>query len=279
MMDIYDFDFDRGQETSPIPFEVFETDIDLYYDIAFSLYVEIEKNNLQGKNTVVILPVGPVFQYKRFILLCRKRPLDLSRLYCFFMDEYLDKNKNNIDISNPLSFRGFIKQEFIDPMPEVMKLNSDQIFFPDPVDPSKFDAMLADLGNADICFAGVGIAGHLAFNEPPAEQEHISIEDFSNLPSRVLKLTRETIIINSNTAMRGAFEKIPNYAVTIGFKQILDSRKIRIYLNRPWQSSGVRKILFAPISSSFPATLVRNHSNVKINLTQEVAAKPEFALK
>jgi glucosamine-6-phosphate deaminase len=278
-MNIYDFDFYCNREKSPIPFEIFETDIDLYYALAFSLYLEIEKNNQQGKNTVVILPVGPVFQYQRFIYLCRKRPLDLSRLNCFFMDEYLGQDKKNIDISNPLSFRGFIKQEFIDPMPEEMKLNQDQIFFPDPIDPSVFDEKLTDLGNADICYAGVGITGHLAFNEPPAEQENVSIEDFGNLPSRVLKLSRETITINSNTAMRGAFEKIPKYAVTIGFKQILNSKKIRIYLNRPWQSSGVRKILFAPISPSFPATLVRNHQNVKINLTREVATKPEFALK
>ena len=278
-MEIYDFDFDRDREKSPIPFEIFDSDIDLYYDLAFSLYVEIEQNNLQGKNTVVILPVGPVFQYKRFISFCQKRPLDLSRLYCFFMDEYLDKNNRYIDISSPLSFRGFIDQQFVKKMPASMKLKQDQIFFPDPIDPALFDAKLSDLGNADTCYAGVGITGHLAFNEPPEKDKPLSIEDFSNLPSRILELSRETITINSNTAMRGAYEKIPATAVTIGFKQILDSKKIRIYLNRPWQSSGVRKILFAPVSSNFPATLVRNHNDVKLNLTREVAAKPEFALK
>lgn len=276
-MEIYQRDIVPG--ATPVPVEIVETDIDLYYHIALALYLEIENNNSAGKNSVFILPVGPVYQYRRFIWLCRLRPLDLSRVYCFFMDEYLDDSLRWIPSDHPLSFRGFIQRELIDPMPEKMNLQSEQVLFPDPEAPAAYDRQLQELGQADICFAGVGINGHLAFNEPPEPGEEIDAEAFKNLPTRVLNLSRETITINSTTALRGAFERIPQQAVTVGYKQIYASKRVRVYLNRPWQSSAVRKLLFGEITPRFPASLLRDHPDVRLVMTREVAAKPEFQLK
>lgn len=278
-MNIYDTDLYDPKIESPIPFEIVETDIDLYYHIAFSLYIEIEKNNRKNKDTIVILPVGPAFQYKRFIFLCLKRPIDLSRLHCFFMDEYLDTDRNLIDRNHCLSFRGFIDRNFIDPMPAEMNLKRENIIFPDPRDPEVYDAKLASKGRADICYAGVGINGHLAFNEPFEKGTKISESDFCTLPTRIIRLTRETITINSNTALKGAYEVIPEYAVTVGFKQIMESERIRVYFNRPWQSSVVRKILFGKKTTAFPATLIKAHPDTRLILTEEVAEKPNFQLR
>jgi glucosamine-6-phosphate deaminase len=276
-MNIYNIDLEKRK--SSIPLEIVETDIDLYYHMAFSLYIEVEKNNSNDRDTVVILPVGPVFQYRRFVFLCEKRRLDLSRLYCFFMDEYLDDNKRLISAGDPLSFRGFIDREFMEKMPGEMGLKRGNIFFPSPDNPGEYDGELSKLGNADVCFAGVGINGHLAFNEPFPSDKAVSSEEFGNLGTRVVKLTRETITINSNTAMRGAYEKIPEYAVTVGFNQILNSKKIMVYLNRPWQSSVVRKMLFGEKTASFPASLLRDHPDVQLILTRTVSLKPDFTLR
>jgi glucosamine-6-phosphate deaminase len=125
----------------------------------------------------------------------------------------------------------------------------------------------------------VGINGHLAFNEPPEPEDGMSDEAFRELSSRVLSLSRETITINSNTALRGAFDQIPQRAVTVGFKQIMASRRLRIYLNRPWQSAVIRKLLFAPQGAYFPATFARTHPDVRLTLTGLVAERPQFALK
>ena len=51
----------------------------------------------------------------------------------------------------------------------------------------------------DATFGGIGINGHMAFNEPPKSGESISKEDFAALPTRVLTLSRETRTINSVT--------------------------------------------------------------------------------
>jgi glucosamine-6-phosphate deaminase len=125
----------------------------------------------------------------------------------------------------------------------------------------------------------VGINGHLAFNEAPEPGQQVSNEEFKALPTRVIPLTRETITINSNTALRGAFERIPKQAVTVGFKQIFDSERIVVYLNRPWQSAVVRKLLFGEITARFPASLLRDHPDVRLVMTREVAEKPDFKLR
>jgi glucosamine-6-phosphate deaminase len=276
-MDIYQREI--VPERSPLPVEIVETDTDLYYHIALTLYFHIERNNAAGRDSVFILPVGPVYQYRRLVWLCRQRPLDLSRLHCFFMDEYLDERGKRIPPDHPLSFRGFIRRELIDPMPADAGLQAEQVRFPDPDDPADYDRRLERLGGAGICIAGVGINGHLAFNEAPEEEQQTGNEQFKALPTRVVDLTRETITINSNTALRGAFERIPKQAVTVGFKQIFDSERILVYFNRPWQSAVVRKLLFGEITALFPASLLREHGNVQLVMTRAVAEKPEFQLR
>jgi len=276
-MDIYQREISPGR--TPIPVEIVEADTDLYYHIALTLYFQIERNNNEGRDSVFILPVGPVYQYRRLVWLCRQRPLDLSRLHCFFMDEYLDERGKRISPEHPLSFRGFIERELIEPMPTAAGFRAEQVRFPDPDDPAGYDRRLEQLGGAGLCIAGVGINGHLAFNEAPEPGQQVDNEEFKALPTRVIRLTRETITINSNTALRGAFERIPKQAVTVGFKQIFDSARIVVYLNRPWQSAVVRKLLFGEITARFPASLLRDHPDVRLVMTREVAEKPDFQLR
>lgn len=276
---IYARALDPNDTRLPLPIHIVETDVDLYYRMAVSMYRTVQENNRAGRDSVFIVPVGPTFQYRRLAWLCREMPLDLSRLHLFFMDEYLAPDGRWVDQSSSLSFRGFVQKEVVESLPAASNLNPAQVHFPDPADPGAYDARLADLGGAQVCYAGVGINGHLAFNEPPEPGTAVDTDAFAALPSRPIALSRETITINSNTALGGAWDQIPERAVTVGMKQILGADRLEIYLNRPWQRAVVRKILFGPVSAAFPASLARRHNNASITLTEEVAAPPNFALR
>ena len=278
LIELYSRELNEQSDT-PVPMQVVETDIDLYHHMAFSLYCEIERLCDQRGKAVFIVPVGPVFQYRRFVQLCAMRPLRLDGLHLFFMDEYLSDDGALIDPRSPLSFRGFIQRELIQRMPEEMRLNPDQIHFPDPDNLDGYEQRLKHLGEADICYAGVGITGHLAFNDPPEPGEVVSERDFLSSPTRVVRLSRETVTINSNTALRGAMDMVPQQAVTVGFARIAAARKIRLYFNRPWQSGVVRRFLFGPRTVVFPVSLVRDHRDIQIVLTSEVARAPHLALQ
>ena len=211
-------------------------------------------------------------------MLCRLRPLDLSGVHFFFMDEYLDEAGKLIAPEHPLSFRGFVERELVGSMPASARLRNEQVRFPDPENPADYDRRLEDLGGAALCIAGVGINGHLAFNEPPEAEQEVSAEDFSLLPTRVVDLSAETIVTNSHTALAGDYERVPRRAVTVGMRQILASRQIRIYLNRPWQSAVVRRLLFGEVSPRFPASLLRTHAGVRLVMLRELAEPPRIGL-
>ena len=61
----------------------------------------------------------------------------------------------------------------------------EQRVFPDPNDLGRIPALIEQLGGVDIAFGGIGITGHLAFNEP---QPELTPEQFAQLPTRVLDI-------------------------------------------------------------------------------------------
>jgi len=246
----------------------------LYKNFAQAMVDEIEKNNAAGTSTSFILPVGPVGQYKPFTEMAKSKQLHLSGLTLFFMDEYLTDDDEYISESHPLSFRGFVKRALIEPLAGHPGWDPRRILFPDPKKPDDYPRMIEDAGGIDIAFAGVGITGHLAFNEPPEPGEVVSTEEFMGRGTRVLTLSRETRTINSVTAAGGGIFYIPTRAVTVGMLEIMAAKRIMIYMNRMWQKAVIRRMLHGEVTALFPASLVRTHSDVSITATEEVSGLP-----
>ena len=270
MNDFLERELSADDDSLPLPLSITESDVDLYWLMALDMYRERAADLRAGRRTVFIVPVGPVYQYRRFITLVDSLPLDLSGLHLFFMDEYLDAEDRAVGIDHPLSFRGFIRRELADPLSGRHEFNPAQVHFPDPANPEAYDAAIAALGGASVCYAGVGINGHLAFNEAPSG---------ASSPSRIVSLTPETITTNSHTALGGAYERIPRRVVTVGMKSILASRRLTIWMNRPWQKTVVRKLLFGPITPEFPASFAREHGKAELTITATVAEAPRFGLR
>ena len=138
--------------------------------------------------------------------------------------------------------------------------------------------MIDARGGVDVCFGGIGINGHIAFNEPPEPGEQVSVEEFAALPTRCLALSRETRTINANT-VGGEIAVIPRRAITVGMAECLAAKQMRFYCNRPWQSAVVRRVLHGPITAACPASLLRTHGDAEIAVTEYVAAKPDIRLR
>jgi glucosamine-6-phosphate deaminase len=265
---------ERLGEGTDVSFFIVSDEEMLYRHFAEAMVEKISGDVSSGRRTNFILPVGPVGQYAIFVELVRERGIDLSGLTLFFMDEYLTDDDRYIPAEHPLSFRGFVRRSFSEFFTADVGFSEARIFFPDPENPASYEKHIEKHGGIDICFAGVGINGHLAFNEPPDEGDEISVEDFLSLPTRVLSLSRETKTINSVTAAGGAIEYIPRRAVTVGMKEIFASRRLMVYMNRSWQRAVVRRMLHGEMTAHFPASLVRMHPDVSVIVTDEVARSP-----
>jgi len=277
-MDVTTIPADRLGEGSPIRLEVLATDQDLYHDMARTMLNAVRANDAAGRPTVFILPVGPVGQYRRMARICNLEGISLRNLVCFNMDEYLDEHGDRLPIDHPLSFRGHMQRSFLDVMAPELAPPAENIVFPDPRDPEDVPRRIEELGGVDICYGGIGITGHIAFNEPPEPGEEMSPEQFAELPTRVLELSRETRTINSVTVADGNLELIPRLAVTVGMKEILAAREIRLYANRPWQRAIVRRVLHGPVTAQVPCSLVQRHPNASLTMTEFVAEPPRRRL-
>ncbi|MCK5248484.1 MAG: hypothetical protein KAJ98_00875 [Spirochaetaceae bacterium] len=269
-MEIYDRILEAADPSLPMALRIAENDTTLYWLMALEMYREVSTDLDNGRQSVFIVPVGPIYQYRILITLIDQLPIDLSGLHLFFMDEYLDVNDALIDSGHPLSFRGFVDMELADLLTGRHGFRREQVHFPDPADPEAYDGAIADLGGATVCFAGVGINGHLAFNEAPCGPESLS---------RIVNLTPETITTNAHTALGGAWEMIPRRAVTVGMKSILAARRLSLWMNRPWQRAVARKLLFGPICPDFPASYACNHPVPSLTVTAAVAEAPHFGLR
>lgn len=234
------------------------------------------RNALGGgrERVAFIIPVGPVGQYQRLASTVAAAGLSLDRLTLILMDEYLDDRGNWISESDPLSFRGHVKLALLEALPGRMR---PQLVIPDPREPENIAEVIQRNGGVEVCYAGVGITGHLAFNDPLPDVHDTAY--FADLPTRVVPLCEQTRLINAVTASRGNVLRIPRLAITVGMREILASRKLRIYMNRQWQSAALRRMAFGPVTAAFPASLVQLHRDWSLNALEEVVELPEPELR
>jgi glucosamine-6-phosphate deaminase len=229
-------------------------------------------------DATLIVPVGPVDQFPILAKLVNRDRLSLRRAVLVNMDEYLTDDDAWLPADHPLSFRGFMARKFYDLLDPTFAPPTEARVFPDPRDPATIGRLIANRGGVDACFGGIGINGHIAFNEPPEPGELMTVEEFAALPTRVLSLARETRTINAVT-VGGDVAAIPRRCVTVGMKEILAARQLRFYCNRPWQAGVVRRLLHGPVTPACPASLLRTHADAALGVADFVAAAPIVGLR
>ena len=243
---------------------------EVFYEMAMEMISAITENNNAGKKTVFICPVGPVGQYPIFVRLVNRDNISLKNVWFINMDEYLTDEKQWIDTEDKLSFRGFMNREVYSKIKDELVMPREQRIFPDPNNLNYIPELIEKLGGVDVCFGGIGINGHVAFNEP----EDVSSEEYATRGTRVLEIAKETRTINSVGDLCGAIDAMPKYCVTIGIKEILSAQKIRLYCFRDWHRAVVRQAAYGEVSAHFPVTLVQNHPDTKITVNSTAAQQP-----
>lgn len=242
-----------------------------FYELAREMTDTIRAHNSRGERTVFIVPVGPVGQYPIFVRLVNQEGLSLKNCWFFNMDEYLNDDGTCMDMESPLSFRGFMERQVYGRIRPELLMPPEQRVFPEPEDPAALDRLLEELGGADICFGGIGITGHLAFNEP---QPELTPEQFGRLPTRVLEIAPETRATNCVGDLGGALEDIPRKCVTIGMKQILSAKKLRLAVFRDWHRAVCRRAAYGEMTAAFPVTLAQGHPDALLIVNAVAAQRP-----
>ena len=268
----YYYEKEEFLKNPKLPVEALADNETVFRAIAQEMAEEIKRKNALGEKTVFICPVGPVGQYPYFVEIVNREEISLKDVWFLNMDEYLTDEKEWIDENDPLSFRGFMNRTVYTKIKPELVMPKEQRVFPDPHDPENMARVIEQLGGVDICFGGIGINGHLAFNEA---DDSLSAEEFKNLHTRVLEISRETRTANAIGDLNGAIDDMPRFCVTIGMNEIYNARKVRLGCFRDWHRSVVRHAAYGDVSAHFPVTLMQEHPDALLRVTEFVAKLPQ----
>ncbi len=266
---------DELRRQAKIPFRLLPDIPTLLEHFARSIADEIKLHNERGEPTRLILPVGPVKHYPKLVEITNREHISWKNVHVFQMDEFLDWQGRLIPESHPLSFVGFMRGELFAKIDAELRLPEGQYHFPHPFRIDEISEQIDKAGGVDCCYGGIGYHGHVAFNEPPISRWHkVPVEELRESLTRVVSLGADSIVVQSIGSAGGDSGAIPPMAVTLGMKDILASRKIRVYLGGGERHRAIFRIAVAgEVSTDYPATLMQGHPDAGV-LTDEATAQP-----
>ncbi|MBN2315240.1 MAG: hypothetical protein JXM79_15020 [Sedimentisphaerales bacterium] len=246
----------------------------LHKRFAEDIAKEIRGNNLENRQTRLILPVGPTGQYPLLAEIIDSEKMSLSKCWFFFMDENCDESGKALGREHSLSFKGEAERLFLSRLNDSCGLLPDRVIFPDEDNIGALAKQIEVVGGIDTCYGGIGIHGHVAFNEPES-----GIKDAG--PRRV-RLNDFTVTINAvRSHVGGNLECFPREAYTLGMKQILESKKIRLYCRNgcefDWANTVLRLALFGMPGDDYPVTHIRG-TDYTITTDRETLASPRHLI-
>ncbi len=271
MENIYNTTANELIKSSRIPIAVYDNTADICFDFAIEMIAEIEKNNKKGEKTVFICPCGPVEQYRIFVKMVNALKINLKNTWIINMDEYITENGDLISCDDRFSFRKCINEELYSNIADDLIMPQEQRIFPDPQNLDYIPRLIKKLGGVDICFGGIALNGHIAFNEP---QPELSNEEFAELSVRTVTLSAETRIKDAILSRGGAVDTVPKTAVTIGMKEILSAKIIRLSMMNQMQRAVIRRACLCDVSSDCPVSFLQNHPDALLYVVKDVTEKP-----
>lgn len=239
---------------------IYRDEEDVFKALADEIVDLITVKNKRGEEGVIVFPVGPKGHYPYMVERIIAEDISLEHMWFINMDEYLTDEKEWIATDHELSFRKFMNEQLYDLIPSHLLMPKEQRIFPDP-DHLNLIPNLIDEKGLDLVIGGIGINGHVAFNEP---QDNLSPEEFRSLKTRVLRIDEVTRAVNSIGDLAGFIQGMPKYCVTIGFYEMLKAKRIRLGVFRDWHKGVLRTFLANQPTSTFPVTLFKGHDDFNI---------------
>ncbi len=251
-------------------------DIDaLHRHFAESIAAEIKSNNAKERATKLILPVGPVGQYPILADMINDQRISLKRCWFFMMDEQCDDNGVVLSPDHPLSFRRPFNELFASRVKRRLMIPARQLVFPDHLNVQTLKERIESAGGIDTTYGGTGVHGHIAYNEP---EPNVCQSD-----PRLVYLNDFTRTINAiRSEIGGNLEGHPRKGVTLGMRQLLSAKRIRLYcrngISLDWANTVLRLALLGKAGDDYPVTHIRGHKDYVIVTDEDTARKPRFVV-
>jgi glucosamine-6-phosphate deaminase len=251
---------------SPIPLRILASKEDVHRSFAETMFDEMRVAREAGGSLSLIVPVGPTGGYPVLADLVNERRLPLDHVTFFGMDNWLDWQGRALPLHDPHNFEGAFHSLFIERVDPTLRPRAGEVIFPTPTDLDRSAREIEQRGGIATTYGGFGFQGHLAFNEPPSSRwANVSLEQFRGSETRILPANVDTIIAHAERSAGGNPFAIPTLAITLGMRQLLGAKRIRLYTETgSWKQTILRILLFSEPTVDYPVTLVHGHPDVEV---------------
>lgn len=226
----------------------------------------------------VIWPCGPKRHFPILTDICNRERISWRNTFVIQMDEWLDWKCRALPASHPFNLQSYLRRELLGRLDPELRPAEDHLLFHDPLHLDHVDRKLDELGGADVVFGGFGFTGHFAFNEPPISRwQYVSNEDFCSSRTRILPINDETFIMHSQRSTGGNTRIIPPMAVTLGMRDLLAARMIRLASDGgAWKQTIFRILCMHEPTVAYPCTFVQDHPDVEVIVDAHTAECPPY---
>lgn len=203
-------------------------------------------------NSVLGLATGstPIGTYKQLVERFKNNDIDFSKVVSFNLDEYI-----GLDGSHEQSYRYFMDTNLFNHI----NIKKENTFVPNGKadnlneEGEMYDRKIKSYGGIDLQLLGLGLDGHIGFNEP----DTVFVKS-----THIVDLHESTIAANARFFKSES--DVPRKAITMGMLSIMQSKKILLIANGQNKKEILEKSLFGPITPSVPASILQLHPDLTV---------------
>lgn len=183
--------------------------------------------------------------------------IDYSQITFLGLDEWVGLPREN---------EGSCYHFFTTKLFEPLQLKPSQYFLFDALsgdlktECTKMDAVIAGKGGIDLMLVGIGMNGHIGFNEPGTS--------FTAL-SHVIELDDTTKSVGQKYFKE---KTVLHQGITIGLGHLMNAKKVFLKADGQRKAEVIQKTVEGEVSESFPASIMQQHANGFVLVDEEAAS-------
>ncbi|MER1959211.1 MAG: glucosamine-6-phosphate deaminase [Solibacillus sp.] len=191
--------------------------------------------------------------YKELVEAYQAGEISFEQAQSYNLDEYV-----GINPTNEASYHYYMDQNLFNHVD--MKRENIHVPKGDTADlqaaAAHYDEMIEAAGGVDIQLLGIGINGHIGFNEPGTP---------FTLGTNVVELTESTR--DANKIYFNSIDEVPTHAITMGIQTIMNAKKVVLLISGASKQEAMDRLRSGEVTEDFPASALHNHKDVTVIYT------------
>lgn len=188
--------------------------------------------------------------YRHFVDAYNKGDVSFRHVNTFNLDEYINLGK-----MDPNSYRYYMNKRLFDHI-DIPKEN---IHLPNGNVPNSdaeclnYENKILQAGKISIQVLGIGLNGHIGFNEPGTP-----------FTTRTHVVTLDESTRKANSRFFPSIDDVPTHAITMGIETIMESQEILLLVSGEKKADALNRLINGEVSEDFPASILQRHKQVTI---------------